>query len=337
MLFKSCAAALVLGLSLTTGALAKGDFSEYISNLDHRIGSISEQLSSDATAAYTAHTDLLEDGSFQGWVKQVKDHIDGQSSFGAADDSENAHEDNVQSLVQTVFGQSLSGDDADKQRQAVLTAVLPTSFDARQKGWVKNIKNQANCGSCVAFSTAEVIEVALATTGVSADVSEADLFFCLGASAGASCATGWYPHDAIAKVAAQGFADESCFPYTPRDTPCRRGCARHTGFKQVNFRSINDIKQHVAVYGSAITAFTVYDDFQQCCRNNAVYHQASNRREGGHAVSIIGWDDSRRAWLCRNHWTTNWGTNGFFWIGYGEAGINSLSKQRVPLPGGRAP
>ena len=29
-----------------------------------------------------------------------------------------------------------------------------------------------------------------------------------------------------------------------------------------------------------------------------------------HAINIIGWDDSKNAWLLRNSWGTGWGTSG---------------------------
>jgi hypothetical protein len=35
-----------------------------------------------------------------------------------------------------------------------------------------------------------------------------------------------------------------------------------------------------------------------------------------HAVSIIGYDDTKQAWLCQNSWGTTWGCNGQLWIAY---------------------
>ncbi|KAI9190752.1 uncharacterized protein BJ171DRAFT_574459 [Polychytrium aggregatum] len=341
MLFKSCTT-LCLALTFASSTFARGTkFSQYTKYLDARIGSITEQLNTDASGAYQAHVDQSNDSTFQGLVQKVKDHVDSENHL--VDDEMDLYSDeSISSLIGTVFGDSVTADGTDTQREAVLSAVLPSSFDARTKGWVGAIKNQGQCGSCVAFSTAEIVEVALATKGETVSVSEADLFFCLGAADQASCSTGWYPSHAVADVSSQGWVDDSCFPYgaalSGQDLPCKKGCSRHTGLQEANFASINDIKQHVAVYGSAITAFTVYDDFPHCCTNNAVYHKTSSKQLGGHAVSIIGWDDSKKAWLCRNHWTATWGTNGFFWIGYGEAGINSLSETLgVIPPSGPAP
>jgi len=42
-----------------------------------------------------------------------------------------------------------------------------------------------------------------------------------------------------------------------------------------------------------------------------------------HAVTLIGWDDGRQAWLMKNSWGTGWGDNcgygtdrGYMWISY---------------------
>lgn len=46
------------------------------------------------------------------------------------------------------------------------------------------------------------------------------------------------------------------------------------------------------------------------------------RREqllGGHAVCVIGYDDSKSAFLVRNSWGSRWGWNGNFWLPYAYA------------------
>ena len=43
-----------------------------------------------------------------------------------------------------------------------------------------------------------------------------------------------------------------------------------------------------------------------------------------HCVTIVGWDDSKQAWLVKNSWGTGWGSTcgfgterGYIWIKYG--------------------
>ncbi len=33
-----------------------------------------------------------------------------------------------------------------------------------------------------------------------------------------------------------------------------------------------------------------------------------------HGITLIGWDDSKGAWLIKNSWGTTWGENGYMWI-----------------------
>lgn len=37
---------------------------------------------------------------------------------------------------------------------------------------------------------------------------------------------------------------------------------------------------------------------------------------GGHAVPLIGYDDTKKAFLVQNSWGTSWGNNGFFYLPY---------------------
>jgi C1A family cysteine protease len=46
---------------------------------------------------------------------------------------------------------------------------------------------------------------------------------------------------------------------------------------------------------------------------------------GGHAVCVIGYDDSRNAFLVRNSWGTNWGIGGNFWLPFSYATNSNLT------------
>jgi cathepsin L len=40
-----------------------------------------------------------------------------------------------------------------------------------------------------------------------------------------------------------------------------------------------------------------------------------------HAVVIVGWDNTKDAWLVRNSWGTGWGNDGYAWVKYRHNGI----------------
>jgi|SRR6516165_10590574 hypothetical protein len=73
---------------------------------------------------------------------------------------------------------------------------LPNAFDYRKierKNYVTKIRDQGNCGSCVAFGSLGAIEATVSRHRKHAnpklDLSEAHLFFCFGPADGATCGT----------------------------------------------------------------------------------------------------------------------------------------------------
>jgi hypothetical protein len=64
----------------------------------------------------------------------------------------------------------------------------------------------------------------------------------------------------------------------------------------------------------------VYADFFTYA--GGVYSYATGAYQGGHAVSIIGYDDSSQCFIVKNSWGTDWGEKGFFRIAYSEVSDN---------------
>jgi hypothetical protein len=228
-------------------------------------------------------------------------------------------------------------------------AVLPTSYDARDDGLVTSPKNQGACGSCWAFASVGALESHLKAIGLpegsTYDYSEQQLVSCnssqLGCCGGGSTALQYWE--------TAGPIAESCFTYGESSTECTISspiestidCSDASSCTQLDYRvtnwhtvSTSDFKGSLYIDGPSYWRFSVYDDF------NAWYNTASSGSVyvngpatnylGGHAVLLIGWDDSKGAYLLKNSWGPTSGPqgDGTFWMAY-SGHANDLSFQMV--------
>ena len=207
----------------------------------------------------------------------------------------------------------------------------PSAVDWRSvdgNDYLGAVRDQANCGSCVAFGSIGAIEgstrVAAKNPTKTVDLSEAHLFYCHGAADGRNCGNGWWPSKALDAAKSKGIVDEACFPYTAGDQKCRTcsdAAARTTKIKAwASLTSTPQMKLWIAEKGPVSACFTVYEDFRYY--KTGVYRHVSGAQLGGHCVCVVGYSDSDGAWIARNSWGSKWGENGYFRIGYGEAGID---------------
>ena len=63
----------------------------------------------------------------------------------------------------------------------------------------------------------------------------------------------------------------------------------------------------------------LFDSFesQQVAETGMVPMPQSNEQcIGGHAVCVVGYDNSKQMFLVRNSWGSGWGDKGYFYIAY---------------------
>ena len=211
---------------------------------------------------------------------------------------------------------------------------LPAAYDARHEGIVTPAKNQGGCGSCWAFASTGAMESHLSKAyGLGpTDLAEQQLVSC-DLSQGGCCGGS---SNSIRFWEDTGPIYENCFGYGEGGTSCTTAertvpCSGSAGCQQLGYRVVDwhtvsatptDFKTSLWIYGPSYWRYNVYSDFYNHWSNGQpgdVYRNVANSTyRGGHAVLLIGWDDSKGAYLCKNSWGTTGGPNndGTFWIAY---------------------
>ena len=92
---------------------------------------------------------------------------------------------------------------------------------------------------------------------------------------------------------------------------------------------LNKVKMYLSAGHPSMFGFTVYNSIEQAEDTGKIpFPSPKEKREGGHAVLAIGYDDKMKiknrygkvettgALLIRNSWGKAWGENGYGWLPY---------------------
>jgi cathepsin B len=262
-------------------------------------------------------------------TKEMVDHINSKGQWKASLDW--AGNMTVRE-ARRMLGALTSSTKAPKANFGALHKYLqvPASFDSRDQwpGCVGAIRNQADCGSCWAFSAVEVLADRFCIDqGIKGLVlSPQWLVSCDNQNYGCG---GGYLNLAWEYMNTNGVPLETCDPYSSGDNDesgqCPdTNCAVYTATANaVSYDNPADIQAAIMQGGPVQTAFTVYEDFYSY--TSGIYTQTSDEEVGGHAVKIIGWGNQSGTnyWIVANSWGADWGMSGFFWIAFGQCGIDT--------------
>jgi C1A family cysteine protease len=206
---------------------------------------------------------------------------------------------------------------------------VPSTYDWRNvsgNNFVTPVRDQGDCGSCWAFAvTAGLESKALITfnwPGTDQDLSEQIVLSCSGAG---SC-DGGSPGAASNFLKNTGTNLENCYHYTAQNGNCNSACSnwRNSTYKIDNWSYVSSgspptasaLKNAIYTSGPLVAVFDVYTDFFSY--HSGIYSYVSGEYEGGHAILIVGWNDSESAFIVKNSWGTGWGESGYFRIAYSE-------------------
>ncbi len=148
---------------------------------------------------------------------------------------------------------------------------------------------------------------------------------------------GSYIYEALDLAKNRGIATLATMPYSERDyrtQPSSAAFAEAAKFKAASWRRVNDTSQIKAALANrkpVVGGVSVYQQLMNLSGTDSVYNTASGNRQGGHAITIVGYDDDKYggAFKIINSWSQNWGDRGFFWMPYSFASGGVLSEAYV--------
>jgi C1A family cysteine protease len=132
--------------------------------------------------------------------------------------------------------------------------------------------------------------------------------------------------DGLKSVAQQGVCPETDWPYvitkfTKKPTP---KCYKEAKDNQVtSYQSVaqtpNQMKSCLALGYPFVLGFSVYESFESpsVAKTGMVpMPKKGEKMLGGHAVMVVGYDDSQSYFIVRNSWGPGWGQAGYFMMPY---------------------
>lgn len=134
--------------------------------------------------------------------------------------------------------------------------------------------------------------------------------------------------DALNLLSQQGAAKWTDMPYNENDYLTKPSSVAKNNAKKykidfwrkVNYYDSKEVKAQLNAGYPVIIGAMIDRGFVYSGRNNAgkdfTWNSFSGDQLGGHAMLVVGYDDSRSAYKVLNSWGLNWGNKGYCWISY---------------------
>jgi len=222
----------------------------------------------------------------------------------------------------------------------------PASYSSVDLGYTTQVKNQKQCGSCVAFSNMAAIEVCFKKlTGSEGDYSEQQLVDCGYGKNGASGCNGAWTYSYLQTVADSGLGlgHESNYPYKSALGTCsaveeyKQGAKVSSAYYTYNGDE-DLLAKLVAEHGAAVTSVRAAGEMMNYA--GGVFAGCTSS-DTDHAVAVVGYGTSDKGedyWLIKNSWGSDWGEGGYIRLkrGVGMCGVGkaiaTVSCEKVDGP-----
>ncbi|MBN1524557.1 MAG: hypothetical protein JW904_08745 [Spirochaetales bacterium] len=126
---------------------------------------------------------------------------------------------------------------------------------------------------------------------------------------------------ALMLVIEDGCATLDTMPYTLnyREKPNTMAVREAQDYKAKSFarvdpKDLSAVKKMLSRGMPVLIGMMVYENFQ--FYSGGVYDKVSGQLLGGHAMCVVGYDESKKAFKIINSWSTSWGEQGYAWVGF---------------------
>lgn len=196
------------------------------------------------------------------------------------------------------------------------------------------VYDQKNIGSCTAHSVAAPLWALMKTLGMEPfDVSRLYVYHktLFRTGMGKVEDRGASLGDTIKTLIEDGFCHETLWPYVDvrkkfKEAPSQQAdedAKQHKVLDELSVAWVGPNLHHIKLAiknGFALSfGMTIYKSFYDVGKDGRVpVSRHSEGCLGGHAMTIVGYDDVRQAFRIRNSWGPDWGDNGYAWLSYKE-------------------
>ena len=227
-----------------------------------------------------------------------------------------------------------------------ISSSLPDKADLRQ--WCPEIDNQGSLGSCTAHAAAGIVEYfEQKTYGKYNHASRLFIYKTTRNLLGVTGDTGAWLRNTMGALARCGAPEEKYWPYTDQDPAFDQEPSSFVYSIAKDFAAIkyfrhdaaslnlqpaavlDSVKKYLATGIPAMFGFWGFDSLEATDTAGGIpYPCPAEEAQWGHAITAVGYDDSKKitntrcnkttigALLFRNSWGTAWGEAGYGWLPY---------------------
>jgi C1A family cysteine protease len=206
---------------------------------------------------------------------------------------------------------------------ALTNRTSPNIIDLRP--YCSPIENQGNLGSCTGQAIAGAIELLNKRKGVYKDISRLFIYYYERLLLGTvNYDSGAYIRDGLKATNKYGASLERYWPYDIRkfkQEPILEAKTDGSRRKVTRYERIADFAGCIDALTNGypiVIGFNVYASFMSATVSRTgkmTYPNVNSERLlGGHAVLLVGYDQTKNVFIARNSWGTSWGDKGYFYM-----------------------